>query len=128
MRFNNIICRSECGVYIASDTLGLTEDIRLDNVKVELSHWSGSNMPEEQGGQYDRRPTATGEEIFTSPVGIAGFHLQNIEDIKIRNCEVIWRDEQPYWGSALYARNCHQLTYDLDGKAGKYGLQSIDVM
>lgn len=125
--FQNIICRSECGVYIASDEPGWINGITLDNVRVELSHWSGSTHEEEQGGFYDRRPTFDGHEIIRPEHGVAGFHIENVSGVRIRNSSVVWRDQQSYWGHAVYAKNCAGLQVDVDGRAGQDGLPAVSV-
>lgn len=40
IRFQNILCRSENGVYIHGWTPGLIDDLLLENVRVELDKWS----------------------------------------------------------------------------------------
>lgn len=128
LRFTNILCKSECGVYIAADHLGQISNIVLDNVRVELSHWSGSTESEEEGGWYDRRPTFKEEEqIYKPKEGIAGFHLENIEGIKMRGCEAVFADQQDYWANAVWARGCRRLKVDVEGEAGRSGLKAIDL-
>lgn len=126
LRFTNILCRSECGVYICADQLGWIEDVVLDGIRLELSHWSGSTHPEEQGGFYDRRPTP-GVKIYKPQEGIAGFHLENIRNVTIKNSRVVFADKEDYWANAVYARGCEELTVDVAGKAAKEGLKAIDI-
>ena len=127
-RFTNILARSECGVYIAADKLGDVEGIVLDNVRLELGPWSGSTHPEEQGGEYDRRPTSGERQVYRPEEGIAGFHLENIKGCTIKNSEVVWRGGgEGYFANAVWARGCEDLKVDVDGAAARKDLQAIDI-
>jgi len=128
LRFTNIICKSECGAYLAADALGQISDVVLDNVRIEISHWSGSTDTEEEGGWYDRRPTHERErEIYRPTEGVAGFHLENLDGVKLRGCEVVFADQQEYWGNAVWARGCRRVKMDVEGEAVKEGLKVIDM-
>lgn len=96
VRFRNILARSENGVYIAADAPGLIEGVILDGVRIELDRWS--SWP---GGEYDRRPTSTGPEVYAHLT--AGMHLDTVTDITVRNCEVVWAARPDEFGHAVEA-------------------------
>ena len=127
VRFNNILCRSECGVYIACNHPGWIDDVTLDNVRVTLSHWSHSAENKSEQGTYDNRPNCEGPELFQPPEGIAGFHLQNASNVTIMNSKVVWEDDQPYWGNALWARGCDNLHAQVQGVTGRPDAKAIDI-
>lgn len=105
VRFLNVLCRSENGVYVEGWTPDRVQGVLFDNVRVELnktSNWGG--------GRYDRRPCpsdwATDPEagFLTHPT--AGFFLNQAEDVTLRNCEVVWGDNRPpYYRYALESRS-----------------------
>jgi hypothetical protein len=132
IRFNNITCRSECGVYIAADRLGQAENIFLDNISVQLGPWSGSSHPEEQGGFYDRRPTCGDREIYKPEEGIAAFHLENVQGARLTNCTVSWAEPEgsrsDWLTNGLWARGCKDLYLSgFGGTAAKAGLDAVDI-
>ena len=83
VRFRNILARSENGAYIGADAPGLIEGVLLDGVRIELDRWS--RWP---GGEYDRRPTSNGPEVYAHPT--SGIHVDTASDVTLRDCEVVW--------------------------------------
>ncbi len=96
VRFRNILARSENGAYLAADSPGLVEGVVLDGVRIELDRWS--RWP---GGEYDRRPTSNGPEVYAHPT--AGFFLDTVDDVTLRNCEVVWASRPDSFGHAVEA-------------------------
>jgi len=96
VRFRNILARSENGAYIAADAPGLIEGIVLEGVRIELDRWSG--WP---GGEYDRRPTSNGPEVFAHRT--AGIRIDTASDVTLRNCEVVWAARPDDFGYAVEA-------------------------
>lgn len=96
VRFRNILARSENGAYIAADAPGLIEGVVLDGVRIELDRWS--RWP---GGEYDRRPTSNGPQIYAHPT--AGIYLDSATDVTLRNCEVVWASAPDTFGHAVEA-------------------------
>jgi hypothetical protein len=130
IRFTNILCRSECGAFLSSDTLGWMSNIILDSVRLEISPWSGSTDPRDKGGEYDVRPSSNkARQVYRPEEGIAGFHLENLKGVKMRNCEVIWKGGAPWYKNAVWARGCEGLEVGVEvmGKAAEGKLKEIDV-
>jgi hypothetical protein len=104
VRFANVLCHSENGVFIYGWQPDRIEDLVLENVRVEIDHWS--RWP---AGQHDIRPYPQ-DEGGSGPVGsgvydypTAGFFLKNATGVTVRNCEVVWNEanRQEQWRHAL---------------------------
>jgi len=105
VRFSNILCRSENGVFIKGWDKSLIDDILLENVRVELDKWS--KWP---GGRQDIRP-CPGEGLLDHPT--SGFYIENAQNVTLRNCEVVWGKNLPeYFRHALDYRNVDNLTLE----------------
>lgn len=104
IRFANIACRSENGVYIAANKTDAIRDITFDNVSVKLDRWT--TYP---GGNYDRRPSVMEPERSETPT--SGFHFDTARDITVRDCSVTWGENLPeYYRHALCASDVTGLT------------------
>jgi len=115
VRFTNILARGENGAYIGADAPGLVEGILLDGVRIEVE--PGSKWP---GGEYDRRPTETGPEIFAHPT--AGIYVDTASDVTLRNCEVAWTGQAATFGHAVEAVDVQGLVVEgLRGTSGRPG-------
>lgn len=80
IRFNNIYCTSENGVFVGGDVPGKVKDLDFNNVNIDLVKTTAY-----PGGVYDRRPRA-GEGFIESPT--YGFYFITADDIKLRDCSV----------------------------------------
>ena len=80
IRFLNISCKTENGIYLGCDSLGKVNDIIFDNVTLDLVKTSPF-----EGGVYDRRP-CEGEGFVEAPV--YGIYADNVSDIEVRNFKV----------------------------------------
>ena len=80
IRFVNINCKTENGIYLGCDTPGKVRDILFDNVTLDLVKTSPY-----EGGVYDRRP-CEGEGFVNAPV--YGIYADNVSDIEVRNFRV----------------------------------------
>ncbi|GGF20808.1 glycoside hydrolase family 28 protein [Subtercola lobariae] len=106
VRFVNILARGENGVHIAANEPGLIEGLLLENVRVEIDHWS-----EFEGGKYDRRPFSGEEKIYDYPT--SAFHIDTASDITVRNCEAVWGDEkQSYYAHAIETINTENVVIE----------------
>ena len=94
VRFINIMCRGENGVFVQGHKKGLIEDILFENVRVEIDKWT--KIP---GGKHDIRP-CDGEGVYEHPT--SGFFIKNASNVVLRNCEVIWGENpQSYFRHAV---------------------------
>lgn len=98
IRFRNIVCRSEGGVYVSGCAESRITGLVFDDVRVEIDKTS-----KHRGGLLDRRPCDV-EGIVAAPT--AGFRIQAADDVTLRNCRVDWGANRPeYYGSALVAED-----------------------
>ncbi len=82
IRFINISCISENGVFIGCDTPGKVRGLEFDNVDLKLI--SRTDFPK---GVYDKRP-CVGEGFVNDD--IYGFYIDNASDIDIDRCTLTW--------------------------------------
>jgi polygalacturonase len=95
IRFSNILCHSENGVFLQGWTNRPLENIVLDNVRVEVA--KTGDVP---GGFYDLRPQGVYKGIFESR--LAGIYARYIDGLTLRGTEVLWgRPSDPAYGEAL---------------------------
>lgn len=80
IRFNNIYCTSENGVFVGGDVPGKVKDLAFNNVNIDLVKITA--FP---GGVYDLRPR-DGEGFIESPT--YGFYFVTADDIRLRDCSV----------------------------------------
>ncbi len=123
VRFTNILCHSENGVFIYGWEPDRIKGLLLENVRVEIDHWS--RWP---AGQHDIRPYPE-DEGHQGPAGdvgsgvydypTAGFFIKNATDVTVRNCEVVWNAEhrQEAWRYALESHGVDGL--HLEGLRGR---------
>ncbi len=87
IRFSNILCRGESGIYLRGCAAQPLEDIEFDNVRMEVGKTTG-----QAGGFYDDRPIGSAssgqfEGIYTSRV--AGIFARQVDGLKLRNVQVV---------------------------------------
>lgn len=80
IRFNNIYCTSENGVFVGGDMPGKINGIVFNNVNIDLV--KATDYP---GGVYDLRPR-DGEGFIESPT--YGFYFDTADNITVRDCSV----------------------------------------
>jgi polygalacturonase len=83
IRFSNILCRGESGVFLQGWTNRPLENIVLENVRVELAKTS-----EVPGGFYDLRPQGVFKGIFETK--LAGIYARNIDGLSLSHVQVAW--------------------------------------
>ena len=111
IRFSNILCRSENGIFLMGWKQGIIESIVFENVKICLDKWT-----DEPGGRQDVRPIpgekdGLAEGVYDYPT--AGFYLKNAKDVVLRNCEVVWGERRPeYYRYALESHNVENLNLE----------------
>ena len=110
VRFRNILCRGENGVFLYASELGRIENVTFDQVRVDIvktSRWPADRCdlrpcpPEElpEGSQPIGRVTPWGCK-GTHPVH--GFSLYRGRSIRMRDCEVLWSRQSEPPGKSLY--------------------------
>ncbi|MGI5852285.1 MAG: glycoside hydrolase family 28 protein [Clostridiales bacterium] len=117
IRFVNIMCKSENGVFVYGWNQGIIEDILFENVRIVLDKWT-----DEPGGRHDIRPIpgekdGLKEGVYDYPT--AGFYLKDASNVTLRNCEVIWGENRPeYFRYALESHSVENLIlYNFIGDA-----------
>ncbi len=96
VRFSNILCRGENGIFVAGCADSAIEDIAFDNVRVEIDKWS--KWP---GGQQDRRPMLGGEHTGLSDAPTDGIFVEHAREVRLHGVDIQWGgNRQPYWGQA----------------------------
>ena len=103
IRFSNIQCTSENGVYISGESADKVSDIYFDNVDVFINKTTAVT-----GGMYDRRP-ANVEGMVTGRT--SGFYFDKANGITIRNSSVQWGTNRPgYFAHAIETHNVSGFT------------------
>jgi hypothetical protein len=82
IRFSNILCTGENGVFVGGDTQDKVHHIQFDNVQLRLSR--RTDFP---GGVYDKRP-CLGEGFIHDKT--YAFYFDTASAIQMRGCEVEW--------------------------------------
>ena len=104
IRFSNILCHSENGIFLMGWTNSPLENIVLDNVRVEIA--KTSDVP---GGFYDERPVG----VFTNGIfqyKLAGIYARDINGLSLRHTEVVWgKPLDKIYGKSLDAKNVKNL-------------------
>ncbi len=129
VRFSNVLCRSENGVFIAGSDDSPIEDLVLDNVRVEIDKWS--KWP---GGIHDRRPCMSPRTDFgiepEKDAGLiehatSGLYAEHARRLRLRNVDVVWgANRQDHWAHALEAHNVEDL--DLSDFRGTAAREDLD--
>jgi polygalacturonase len=104
IRFSNILCHSENGIFLMGWSNSPLENIVLDNVRVEIA--KTSDVP---GGFYDERPLG----VFTNGIferKLAGIYARDIDGLSLQHTEVVWGKplDQTY-GKSLDVKNVKHL-------------------
>jgi polygalacturonase len=102
IRFSNILCSGENGVYISGCPESRIEEVLMENVRVEIN-----KTTDYRGGMYDRRPCDVEGIIHHATAGVL---IHEADDIVLRHCRVVWGpNRSDYFGSALEACNVTEL-------------------
>ena len=119
IRFSNITCDSENGVFLSGSEGNAIEDVTFEKVHVTMR--AKSKWPR---GMYDLRPGfGKGIEEIKSP----GFLLRQVDGAVIRNCSVTFEGEDVSdFGEAFRAENCRGVELEgFSGQAAREELQDI---
>lgn len=121
IRFFNITCDSENGVFVHGMPENHVEDVLFEKVQVTMSARSKWAR-----GQYDLRPgLGTGIIERKSP----GFFLKNADGLILRDCRVRFQGEDlTDFAQAVYAEGCQDLTLErFKGKAASEEYKGIEI-
>lgn len=88
VRFSNILCKGENGVFVYGWEQDTLQDFVFENVRVEINKWT--KIP---AGRQDIRPFEGGEGMPEYPT--SGFLIRNAKGVTLRHCEVVWGDNCP---------------------------------
>lgn len=115
VRFTNITCSGENGVFVNGWEKDSIENITFDSVSVRLA--KSTNWP---GGWYDARP-GIGKGLFEHKN--AGMYMANARNVQVRNCTISWAGEPPAcYGSAIESHDVSGLELmNFRGKAAHPG-------
>ena len=121
IRFTNITCDSENGVFLSGCEGNHIEDVLFDRVQVTLrrkSKW--------ERGLYDLRP---GHDQGIEKITSAGFLMRRADDITLRDCRVRFEGEDlSDFGQAVYAYECGKIELErFDGKAAREGFEDVEL-
>ena len=94
IRFHNIDCQSENGVFLTGTPESPLEDIRLHHVRVRLVN--DSKWP---GGQHDYRPTHGKEHGGLESHPTHGMYVANAKGVLLDDVAANWTDEKPEWAA-----------------------------
>jgi hypothetical protein len=112
IRFSNILCKGENGIYLRGSTNQPIEDVAFDNVRVELG--KTTDIP---GGFYDDRPiggaSAGGQFNGVYKNIIAGIFAREVDGLALRNMQVVWTaPKNEIYGEALDQAEIQNLTLE----------------
>ncbi len=121
IRFSNILCKGECGLYVKGCAARPLEDVVFDDVRVETG-----KSTDETGGFYDDRPNgllSPGQFVGIYTSIIAGIHCEYADGLTLRDTQVTWGARlADYYGPALEARHVKNLKLEeFTGKAARPG-------
>ena len=99
LRFTNLICHGESGLYLCGGPDSPIEDVVFDNV--EMSVERSSNLI---GGYYDLRPGGGLKGLYKH--SIAGIYCEKAKDLSFLHTTVKWAADLPdYYGVGLEAND-----------------------
>lgn len=108
IRFTNILCTGENGVYFRGCAQQPLEDIVMDNVRVEVD--KTTDVP---GGFYDDRPMGMlpgGIFLGIYTNSIAGIRCDFTHGLTVRDTQVVWGSHlEDYYGAALESHHAEGL-------------------
>jgi len=99
IRFTNILCKGESGIYIRGEDDDAIEDVIFDNVRIEIE-----KTTDNPGGFYDDRPHGRDGDNFIGIYNdsIAAIRAEHVNGLTFRNTQVVWGQRlENYYGSAL---------------------------
>ena len=97
LRFSNLICHGESGLYLCGGPESPIEDVVFDNVEMLVERSSTLH-----GGYYDLRPGDGLKGLYKH--SIAGIYCERVKDLSFVHTTVKWAANLPdYYGAGLEA-------------------------
>ena len=113
IRFSNLLCRGESGIYLRGCAAQPIEDVVFDNVRVEVG-----KTTDQPGGFYDDRPNgllANGQFVGIYTNTVAGIFAREVNGLTLRGVQVTWSSpKNSIYGQALDQDAVRDLTLDHD--------------
>lgn len=121
IRFYNITCDSENGVFLSGSEGNYIEDVSFEKIRVTMS--KKSKWPR---GRYDLRP-GYGQGI--EEIKSAGFYMRRVEGVTLKDCRVKFVGEDVSdFAEALHATSCEDIIVEnFKGKAAQEGYKDIHI-
>jgi polygalacturonase len=121
IRFSNLLCTGENGIYLRGCAQQPLEDIVFDNVRVEVGKTGAV-----RGGFYDDRPmggaSAGGTFAGRYTNTIAGIHADYSRGLVLRDTSITWGVKEDFYGAALESRHAEGLKLEnLSGQSAQPG-------
>lgn len=95
VRFRNIRCRSENGIFLHGSRETPLRQISLEDVRVELV-----NTSKWPGGQLDLRPRHGREHGGLKDAVVHGIRAHHVEGLRLDRVHTGWTGERPDWAAA----------------------------
>ncbi len=94
IRFKNIECKSENGIFIYGTKENPVEDVSFDNIKIHLTNKSGYTKRD-----YDIRPCAGNGKVEAK---MSGAYLRNARNVEFKNFKVEADEDMKSYLSEIY--------------------------
>lgn len=102
VRFSNLLCRGENGVYVRGSEESRPRNIRFEDVRVEMRRTT-----DVRGGEYDLSPWDV-KQVYEYPS--AGFYCEQAAGVHLEDCAVDWSANPPaFYRHALEVRDTAEL-------------------
>lgn len=112
LRFTNMVCRSESGIYLRGTAGAPLRDISLLGVDLRIA--KTTTFP---GGFYDMRPGDAFGDSGLDRRPTAGVFAAEVQGLQLDAVRVAWTGSSPaYYGAALALENCSEVS--LSGVTG----------
>lgn len=97
VRFSNVLARGESGALVHGSEESVIENLRFDNVRIELQNSPRSDV---RGGNFDLRPTSATMALFEHDV--PGLYACHVDGFDVERFEVAWpEDAEEYFSHGL---------------------------
>jgi hypothetical protein len=108
VRFSNVLARGESGALVYGSEASSIENLRFDNVRIELRNSPRSDV---RGGNFDLRPTSATMALFEHDV--PGIYARHVEGFDVDGVEVAWPgDAEEYFSHGLEVESFEGVSID----------------